>query len=1070
MVNDISSYDHSAYFQILQARNRQGLHKNEPFWKLKLTEEEYEALKQILRSNTDRLSKYEEEAALCYAEWWRRDYRGDFPSKEQVAKGIGLPESLSKELFKAAKSALEKHDFTLIRSLKGKEYFRTLLNLGGLPINYIKNGNFGSFSRFLKELVSELSVINLDWNEADSSIIKQFNCISYLSKSFNNDNIYDVSIQIAQAIIMDDENLLPYDANDKALAELTESLKATHRRAKNQKRVRPLSLHWRLSVVEDGAAALFVNMDVVKDIAASSIPGLNTYECYSFDVFVAGTLVGKYVRKSYERDDDGNITDAIYTRITTGINDDIVWHGEPVVEVKVRCDNGDRLFLTIAGCYPPNFEYPQVFQMLDENLYRLGETANTECNLAVFSSNWITEDATHITISCKEFFCKKFTNELKLRNSISDETVTLTNTFTPYIVEFSGNYIPWVERSNYKVLSKIPVVHVYDADRNLVSKRNNVKYRFRNDSNGKWHSLSSACVFDCGLVDIRVDFPDGHSVTETFYSIGNLTFESDKEEVLSTEIVCSCNPAIRPEIGQDDNLDIKKVADNRWKISRSREASVCPSVCNFRLYNPDNPVLCISVAIPFDGVTITDTRGNLVPNGKVISLPNLANYCIVSHGGNGKRRRVQVSYESDRIDYSQVKRLTDKVIDGLVSLADYNDLIMRMFNLYGANTSNRSCKVSLNVADTKIYIRKFVLDTTIEDGMICITDNTEDCTDNFVYNGDVYATPIGNDVPNSEFYPVKLERVKNDDNVFAFPNEFTYPEVIVFSGPDALRRIIPKWYDRNGCDLIKEERDEYSKSNIEFWEEVLNKEDVVSGKHWINVCAAFDVCSRFRLPFVTYNGIRVIGHDPKLLANFVIAMWVNNYKDVLLQDIDRLEQEMVVALHWIPAKTWADCISMLLVSVPEPLRPMMYKKVESFIELLRDLFDSTISSDIASDFATYLVSESISKGAMFTTSDIQSYSSKIHGLADNNKDLPCLHIAISGQRRYYPKLDLLPAYKTMIKSAICAAENVCMKGDYTNLFAFDNLEVARVVNFYRKYFKQTYSEIFFRAIKYIMTE
>ena len=71
-------------------------------------------------------------------------------------------------------------------------------------------------------------------------------------------------MQIAQAIIMDDENLLPYDATDKALAELTESLKATHRCAKTQKRVRPLSLHWRLSVAENGTAALFVNMDVVK--------------------------------------------------------------------------------------------------------------------------------------------------------------------------------------------------------------------------------------------------------------------------------------------------------------------------------------------------------------------------------------------------------------------------------------------------------------------------------------------------------------------------------------------------------------------------------------------------------------------------------------------------------------------------------------------------------------------------------------------------------------------------------------------------------------------------------------
>lgn len=88
----------------------------------------------------------------------------------------------------AARKALQKHGYAFLHSLKGTEYFRTLLNQGGLPVNYIKNsGNIGYFSKFLKELVSELSSINLDWNEVDSSIIQQFNCISYLGKAFRNE-------------------------------------------------------------------------------------------------------------------------------------------------------------------------------------------------------------------------------------------------------------------------------------------------------------------------------------------------------------------------------------------------------------------------------------------------------------------------------------------------------------------------------------------------------------------------------------------------------------------------------------------------------------------------------------------------------------------------------------------------------------------------------------------------------------------------------------------------------------------------------------------------------------------
>lgn len=113
-----------------------------------------------------------------------------------------------------------------MHSLKGNEYFRTLLNQGGLPVNYIKNGtNLGGFSRFLIGLVEELSLINIDWDDNNLDLIKNFNCIAYLGKAFKNDNIYDVALQIAHAIISEEDRWLPYDDADSSLSELTKSLK-----------------------------------------------------------------------------------------------------------------------------------------------------------------------------------------------------------------------------------------------------------------------------------------------------------------------------------------------------------------------------------------------------------------------------------------------------------------------------------------------------------------------------------------------------------------------------------------------------------------------------------------------------------------------------------------------------------------------------------------------------------------------------------------------------------------------------------------------------------------------------
>ena len=671
MTEENVEYVHTSYLDILRTRGMQGLQKNMPLWKFKLSEEEYEALKQTLRIHTSDLAKYGEEAALCYAEWWRRDYKGNIPSKEDVAMGIGIHSSYANELYKAAREALQKHGYTFLHSLKGTLYFRTLLNQGGLPINYITNsGNMGNYSRFLKELVSELSLINIDWNEVDSSIIQQFNCISYLGKAFKNENIYDVSMQIAHAVIVGEKDILPYDDTDASLAELTKSLETAYRRAKAQRKTRPLSLHWKLRTMENRKGFLYVNMDVVKDISSDSIPGLNIMTCYSFDVFVAGTLVGKYVRKDNIRDEEGNILSAIYTRINVGMHSDILWTGEPVVEVKVRCDNDDRLFLTIAGCYPPNFYYPQVFQMLDDNLYSMSETANAGNNVAIFSHEWKNGKSLPITICDKELYYNAFTDELDLHNSETGEDVKLTNNFTPYTVEFSGNYFSWVEKSNYKLLSTIPFVRVYDQEKNRVHNFI-VKYRFRNDNYIKWRSLKSSCVFPCGLVDIRVELPDGHTVTETFYSIGKLKFTSDNESVFSTNIICSCGADMLPKINTQEGVDITELGTNKWMVKRSKDSKFTPSVCDFSLYCAGNPTLHLSIAIPFDGVTVTDVKGNIVPNGKIVSLANLTNFCVVSHGCYGKKRNIDVSYVSDKVeDYSLLKHLRSKVIDGLVSLAD----------------------------------------------------------------------------------------------------------------------------------------------------------------------------------------------------------------------------------------------------------------------------------------------------------------------------------------------------------------------------------------------------------------
>lgn len=177
----------------------------------------------------------------------------------------------------------------------------------------------------------------------------------------------------------------------------------------------------------------------------------------------------------------------------------------------------------------------------------------------------------------------------------------------------------------------------------------------------------------------------------------------------------------------------------------------------------------------------------------------------------------------------------------------------------------------------------------------------------------------------------------------------------------------------------------------------------------------------------------------------------------------------MIAIHWVPANIWSNCIEEMLAAVPQPLLPMMSGKLTTLVELLQEIFTSTISTDIASEFAAYLVQGNIGSGNAFSKSDINDYCSKIHGLSGTNKDLPIAEFTLNGD--YYKRAsDLHLSYRVMLESAMCAAENTCDVDRHINLFSWENKEFARIVNFYRKYFKETYSDIFFKTVKYITTQ
>jgi hypothetical protein len=578
--------------------------------------------------------------------------------------------------------------------------------------------------------------------------------------------------------------------------------------------------------------------------------------------------------------------------------------------------------------------------------------------------------------------------------------------------------------------------------------------------------LSNSCLLPFGLVDIKVEFPDNKYVMETFYFIDDMTFASRNETMFSTELHLDSRHVISAKVDECENLSVEMTDKNTWRISRDACASKYSPTCNLKIIAENNPPLKVSVVVPFEGIVISDLEGKIVPSGKIISYDNLRYFNIISHGQSGM---IDVTYKSDKIeDDDTIKHLKSPVIEGIVPLSDYRDLFARMFQLYGANTFDRSSSIELKICDKRIYIRKFVLDSELSSDKIRITDYTSEDTSDFIYDGDVYALPVSENIKPAELVQIKLEPYNRQMNLFTIPHELLNSEAILFSGPESSRRLVPKYYNFEQEDYSSEVRGEMSAANIILWSERLSKDDVFVGEYWAKTVKAFRIISEFNLPFTTYNAFKSIGRDPKLLVNLILACWLNGASDVLIQEIDRFEDELNIAVHWIPHTVWGECIESFIRLLPPTLINIMNTKLGEITELINALFNATLSAEVASELTQYVAGGNIGDARIFSRADINQFKSKIHGYTDNNIDLPITRFVL--QNKYYVDQEMHKSYRVMIESAMCAAENFAQVKNHTNLFLLESRDYARITNFYRKYFKETYSKIFIGTVKQIVNK
>ncbi len=1051
--------------QLLSNRGLQSAPK--PLCKLNVTDEEYAELKDVIRQSliNNTSSCYGKEYALFYAEVLRREYNGGKMSKDRVAEYAEIDSTLSDVLYKNARKALRSLDIPVIQQ-NNNQYFRTLLLQGGLPMAYvINNDGFNRYEMFLKSLLKETSRLTIDWD--NPNCIEDFSCVSYLRKTDRNEFFFAVSLQIVHAINSKNHDLLPYSLESNEFKSLTERLEKERAKLQSLVIANPPTLQWKLKIADGSqkTGTFLYSLTSLKTIYSSMIEGLNPQECFQFDLFVSQKYVATYKKVSLNQ--EGNL--ATYKRVNSD-NREFEWLGENVIDVKVIADNEQELFPSVIGCCPPNISVPQLFQKKNEYYVQQNGYTAPE-SLVLYPPQWRIGDSQsliekEIWVNGENFRYVELPEVrecdfLNFTNTETDESIQLKNISSKYSVIYGGLYHPWLEKSNYALLSNRPLITVYSEDGDRLP-NNQANMFYRSIGTRDWLPYMRNTNPVSGLNEIKIVFPDGSFDIRLFYFIGNMSFEIFEAEANQATIQCISNwgnvfPVRQP------NVEYQERGRNRWSVRRIVEGNRIPSTCSFEIRNGQNPPLKISIPSPYVGQCLIKNDDELVESNSMISYGELSDYKILCSGTRNpviKFEYVGANNQGNHISISQ------NVKQGITPLSNYEEPISRIFNTNGIGSFDRSTSVKIKIGEESFLERHFTLDTKSNQVLnaIEVCRINEDAS--FMYTtDDLYACRLvsSNEVGEASYFLLE----KRDCGNYAFPEEAEDGNYVVFSSNFARQRVVPRFYrleNHNICDDPIEDRKSQKQRNIEEWKSALLNANI-NTSDWRNVVLYIEIANKFQLPFKTFNAVSVAVSTPELMAKLLLRLVIDGKIDSLMSALMKIEQECAMAFHWISHQILSQTQGNELENYPEPLKNIVLVQL---MNSLRSLMTYTLDSDVAELMTRFLCGNLENRERDFITiPEMNEYRARAIGRNNDenfNADLPVAELPLN--QRYYNFNPHIPPYqKTMIDSPLFVYEYTQGWNDRLWDSSDEGLRRRRIINFYRIHYKYVYYDILTKMLR-----
>lgn len=845
-----------------------------PVWKYGLTYEDYLKLRETL-AQTDHRNIDPRDAYIYYAEWWKNEYEGGFPSKKAVFDSIGgiLKRDIDEmEFHQLARKGAQLLGVKWI--VHGRtEYFRTLLMQGGLPLKHISQ-NYNSYLRFLSgalhfqpDSVEELS--------------DNYDLVKILPQSSQNAIVYEFSFEIVKAIL---EGSKDYDSLFESNDDVRRiSTRLRQERAKLRPRVRnnKPKISWVLNLEDKPLVFLEIKFKehYTKD-ELEALLGLEL-EAKNIPFFLDDALAGHFQK----------LLSGKY-RYRPEPSARYIWNDTCETPKAAIIQNDAEHDVSYLVPALPIFDKPTLWAPRDSDglqwrYIRSNSTAQEQAMILVPSYD---EPADKGLLEMGPHIWKQIHFEGQQQVNHEGESFVFTANSASYDWTWSGHRPNWVIRSSAPAFTSKPTLYLYNDQGERITRDYLVEWY--NPRSLSWNNYQNVPRLGPGFQKIRISVDDIVFIDE-FYVFSDFEPSEISGNLNQAGVHFPSDSGFTITVLNSDLYNINKVKHNSFELDRGQSKKGVPGSIGLRVNYQQQKGLKVKIDPPFMGLLLIDEHGQPVEMNRTLAFNELAGYRILleprSKAKLRMRSRVRQEIVLDKTLTRTVQPLVyyKEEITQLLSLGlklDHNNLVD--FELKSANqrftfkVGRYSALISYSLSDDSVQIRLseplnadlLVIPSLISPGLIWQNELKDE-------NG-YFSLDINSQV-----------------NVFVVHAESE-------EGKQVLPRRIGISEDFDVSEVYEELHETYRRLKSESFDEPA----------WITWNNYFLVCFNSDIPLSSFIYLMSLAVDPEIAAKafFLLALdekVIFDRDNLIHEVIPDLENDLGFCFHWISKQAWEKALN-----------------------------------------------------------------------------------------------------------------------------------------------------------------